>query len=81
MSMIGTYWTIEYINSNMKIDETHILCVDSINGSVLHVSCYFHALQMTNSRNTLESTIKREGRAATEAEIVAFNQAYQTPAI
>lgn len=76
MSMIGTYWTIKYIHPTSGIDETHVLKVVDENNGILATEGVFLALNRTFSKNTLESAIQQNGRAATAEEIAAHVECY-----
>lgn len=73
--MINEYWTIEYVHPN-GTDESHVLQVTDDNEGILTTNGFFLHLNRTFSKNTLESTLKANGRPATADEIEAFRKAY-----
>lgn len=77
MSIIGSYWTIEYVHPTSGIDETHVLKVVSERDGILATEGVFLSLNRTFNKNTLENTLKDNGRAATAEEIAIHEETYR----
>ena len=77
MNIIGSYWTIEYVHSTSGIDESHVLKVVSERDGILATEGVFLSLNRTFNKNTLENTLKINGRASTAEEIAVHESAFR----